>query len=676
MPPKKKRIDEADYGINRQGNDFRFSSIEPYYAFNQKNAYAEYLKRDEQFLSYRSDREEAEAKAAAKAATSVEGDPPELDDEDTNITAGNERLGAKTIVVHPGSRNLRLGLANAAFPKTVPMVIARLLPGHQGRVMNGREPEPKRMKLDGGEGAFGDCFETEIAPIEASFRARMRLLKLRTVPQGHELAASYNRRMQQTPPEKIPEHNDPYRIDWTDTTASPKRVCGLPALRLKDDRYKLFWPIQYGMLNESDYNSREELMGDMHAILQDALDSELGIKAADYGDYSVCLVVPDLYEKSYNDVFFRLLMTDFGFSRIMVQQESLCGSFGAGMSTSVVVDIGAQTTSIACVDDGFVIPDSRILMKYGGDDITLLWTKLLLRSSLPYHAVDIRRMHDWLLVEELKARFCTMNESDVNIRLHDFYLRSPTEPQTLKYTLKLYDEYIFAPMSIYHPQVYEQGDKFKGRYTLISRSEDIYDESLNDPESVAQNNLLPKVEGSNVATLPAPELLAVDDAVPKNTRPDVNNASLAPALIEDSSTPRPSTAPSPPQSTEARHPSSTYPITPLDAAIVESIRLGAAQSEDRLKRLYGSILVVGGGAGFPGFATHLEDRLRMLRPDLAGPQQIAVIPPPREMDATHLCWKGAAVVSKLLSAREYWVRKQEWELLGWRALAQRTVWQY
>lgn len=41
------------------------------------------------------------------------------------------------------------------------------------------------------------------------------------------------------------------------------------------------------------------------------------------------------------------------------RQESLAATYGAGISTACVVDIGAVTSSIACVDEGLVISDSR-----------------------------------------------------------------------------------------------------------------------------------------------------------------------------------------------------------------------------------------------------------------------------------------------------------------------------
>jgi actin-related protein 8 len=42
-----------------------------------------------------------------------------------------------------------------------------------------------------------------------------------------------------------------------------------------------------------------------------------------------------------------------------MMQESLAATYGAGISSACVVDIGAVNSSIACVDEGLVIADSR-----------------------------------------------------------------------------------------------------------------------------------------------------------------------------------------------------------------------------------------------------------------------------------------------------------------------------
>lgn len=63
-----------------------------------------------------------------------------------------EAVGKKTIVIHFGSQNLRIGFASDALPRTMPMVIA-----HQARESeseeHGGEPRPKRRKMDVADGS-------------------------------------------------------------------------------------------------------------------------------------------------------------------------------------------------------------------------------------------------------------------------------------------------------------------------------------------------------------------------------------------------------------------------------------------------------------------------------------------------------------------------------------------
>lgn len=41
------------------------------------------------------------------------------------------------------------------------------------------------------------------------------------------------------------------------------------------------------------------------------------------------------------------------------KQESVCATFGAGVSSACVVDIGDQKTAISCVEDGLSQKKSR-----------------------------------------------------------------------------------------------------------------------------------------------------------------------------------------------------------------------------------------------------------------------------------------------------------------------------
>jgi actin-related protein 8 len=52
----------------------------------------------------------------------------------------------------------------------------------------------------------------------------------------------------------------------------------------------------------------------------------------------------------------------------------------------------------------------RVCLQYGGDDITYFFIKLLRRSKFPYYEMDLNRVYDWLLAEEMKEKFCTLDE--------------------------------------------------------------------------------------------------------------------------------------------------------------------------------------------------------------------------------------------------------------------------
>lgn len=99
----------------------------------------------------------ARDKDRALAHGATNGDAAEADgdlEDETGMEdgAGPETFGSKTIVIHPGSRNLRLGLATDALPKTIPMVIARKAAQSESEGNDG-EPRPKRMKMNDGSAA-------------------------------------------------------------------------------------------------------------------------------------------------------------------------------------------------------------------------------------------------------------------------------------------------------------------------------------------------------------------------------------------------------------------------------------------------------------------------------------------------------------------------------------------
>lgn len=362
----------------------------------------------------------------------------------------SENFGSKTIVIHPGSQNLRLGLATDPLPKTVPMVIARRSHNTEAETS---EPKPKRQKLDADaspEEVFGEDFASQYDSMANDFKTYRRQNKRRVLPNSRELVTKWN---STTPPEIISEHNDPLRIDWTELPPNPAKApeyfVGAPALRLPEQsnpRYKLHWPLRYGWLNESDYDSRNMLERDFFLIIEESIKTELGLpNKKDWAQYSCVFIIPDLYEKILVSQIMRQLFVDYGFQKVCFIQESLAATFGAGFGIACVIDMGAEKTSIACVEDGMVIEDSRMNLKYGGYDLTETFVKMMLFDKFNYADFNLMRRHDFLLAEELKERFTLMTDESISVQQYEFHLRAHGE-KTRKYTFKIYDEGMLAPM--------------------------------------------------------------------------------------------------------------------------------------------------------------------------------------------------------------------------------------
>lgn len=272
-------------GLERTDNGMKQSSWSEISMINQKNYYTEYMKRDDQILPYRLQNEanrdkmirNAKDKDRALARTGNTDVPNptngEGDLEDDEAGTGDGFDASKIIVIHPGSQNLRIGFASDALPKTIPMAIAAKWNVTESEEY---EPRPKRQKIGDTastpEQQFGEEFAKKFTKMSNDLKVDMRANKRKVLPNSKELVVNYNRR---TPPEKIPEHNDPLRIEWTDITKDDPTdkftyFAGLEAQRIPDNsdpKYKLFWPIQHGWLHENDYKSREHLFVDIDNIL-------------------------------------------------------------------------------------------------------------------------------------------------------------------------------------------------------------------------------------------------------------------------------------------------------------------------------------------------------------------------------------------------------------------------
>jgi actin-related protein 8 len=345
------------------------------------------------------------------------------------------------------------------------------------------------------------------------------------------------------------------------------------------------------------------------------------------------------------------------------------------------------------VEEGMCIENSRVNLKYGGQDMTEAFVKMMLHDHFPYADINLRRRHDFLLAEELKKNICTMSEASVSPQVFDFHLRVAGQ-DTRKYSFKAFDEVHLAPMGVFEPSIFDNEHKIDGRRTLIGRSADIYDGQPNDPTSAAQSEILtaiapplPKTNGeshsADVQATPSrpqhptavsklqelegtPRSSVAGSPVPENTgTPQAAGTSTPAATAAPPQTPRP-------PAVEERD--DIMPVFPLDNAILTSIAHAARSDEKKMRDFIGGIMVVGGGSLTAGFHLFLEERLQALRPGFA--KEIMIGTPPRDLDPQVVVWKGASIFGKLNATNDSWIGRLEYDRLGPRLMAYKCMWAY
>ncbi|EQB55430.1 hypothetical protein CGLO_04651 [Colletotrichum gloeosporioides Cg-14] len=706
-------------GLERTDNGMKQTSWPDVTPINQKNYYTDYMKRDDQILALRlqgdatrdrivqaaKDRDRALAQSGRAEVPLV---IPELQPEEAPGDAAAGLDPSKVIVIHPGSQNLRIGFASDALPKSIPMTLATKFPQTEAEM---HEALPRRQfEAKTQDQQYGEEWSKKYAKMSNDLKLDMRANKRKVLPNSKELVLNYNRR---TEPEIIQTHNDPLQIDWTDVNdledpkSSASCFIGNQAQRVPDDsqpKFKLWWPLQHGVLNEDDYTNAEHLFDDFETLLDKAIRQELGLtKNSTWRQYSCVFVIPDLYDKKYVEQVLRSCMTWFEFNRICFIQESMAATFGAGYTQACVVDVGAQKTSITCVEDGLCVEDSRINMKYGGWDVTETFVKMLLYDNFPYQDINLRRRYDFQLAEELKIKHCTMSQADI----------SSFSP----------------PWASTTPSIFDNSTKLRSRRKLIDRSYNAYDVDIpDDPTSAAQFAILAHIKpslnaaptngftqsqpdvstpvkeklqpfdflkrdngingtpsGSN-APSPAPEGISTPVSAPfifGANKEGANGGSPAPP-VRNGGTPGPNgtVVPQPPAGmfvdsaarsakAQAVERDAVLPHAPLDIAILTSINNAAKGDDKKLRDYLGSIMVIGGGSKTPQFTVVLEEKLKARRPDLF--DRILVSRSARDMDEQVVTWKGASVFAKL-PANDSWVTPFEFERLGARVLHHKVLW--
>uniref|UniRef100_A0A4W6C4M6 Actin related protein 8 n=1 Tax=Lates calcarifer TaxID=8187 RepID=A0A4W6C4M6_LATCA len=574
------------------------------------------------------------------------------------------------VVIHPGSRSLRIGRATDTLPVTVPHVIARRhKQSGQPRYEDAwllreglNKPESKEQRQNG------------LKMVDQAIWSKKMSNGVRRTPVSAEQARAYNCQIR---PAVLDSSS---RVKWTNTSHHPSHLVGEEALYVNpSDCYNIHWPIVRGQLNvhPGPGGSLTAVLADLETIWSHVIQKHLEIPLKDLKYYRCILLVPDIYNRQHIKEVVNMLLLNMGFSAIIVHQESVCATFGSGLSSACVVDVGDQKTSLCCVEDGVSHRNSRLCLAYGGSDVTRTFFWLLQRAGFPYRDCQLSSRLDCQLLQHLKETFCHLDQDISGLQDHEFQTRFP-EAQALLFQVRLGDEKLQvnttiilfpAPMGLFYPTTFGiVGQKMTSlQYRSQGDSEDPHDEHYLLATQSKQDQSSKSAADRKAISRPGG---ALDGEMRMQGEMELG-PTQGDCLMGAGEMDEPLSA----------HLSRKTAIMSqfeskalgLDKAILHSIDCCA--SDETKRKMYSSILVVGGGLMFHGAQEFLLHRIINKMPPSFRRlvDNVEVITRPKDMDPRLISWKGGAVLACLDTTQEMWIHQREWQRFGVRMLRERAA---
>ncbi|XP_028850073.1 actin-related protein 8 [Denticeps clupeoides] len=573
------------------------------------------------------------------------------------------------VVIHPGSRTLRIGRATDTLPLTVPHVIAR----RRKQPCQTPFEDPCLLREGLNKPESNEQRQNGLKMVDQAIWSKKMSNGARRTPVSAEQARSYNRQIRPTILDPVS------RIKWTNTSHQPDYLVGEEALYVNpSDVFNVHWPISRGQLNLHDGpgGSLTSVIADLEAIWCHTIQKLLEIPLKDLKYYRCILLIPDIYNRQHVKEMVNMLLINIGFSAIVVHQESVCATYGSGLSCACVVDVGDQKTSVSCVEDGVSHRSSRLRLAYGGSDVTRCFFWLLQRTGFPYRECQLTSRIDCMLLQQLKETFCHLNQDISGLQDHEFRTRFPESP-TLLYQIRLGDEKLQAPMALFYPTTFGiVGQKMTSlQHRAPGDPEDPHDEhyllstqSKQDQSSKAtlEKKAVTKNPGFEVESGPSGESSERSSHTQEVELGHAQGECLVGATDMDDL----------PSALLSRRTTMTQfegKALGLDKAILHSI--DSCASDETKRKMYCSILVVGGGLLFPCAQEFLQHRiLNKMPPSFRRVvENVEVITRPKDMDPQLLAWKGGAVLACLDTTQEMWIHLREWQRFGVRMLRERAA---
>ncbi|TMW88728.1 hypothetical protein EJD97_018189 [Solanum chilense] len=535
--------------------------------------------------------------------------------------------GSNIVVINPGSANIRIGLAQHDTPFNIPHCISRRT-----------SQLPKRNAQD-------QMLNSQVTTAQHMERERAYdiVASLLRIPFLDEEVAnsSYPRKMGRVdayPPQNnmkepvftwtdIFEKNVPHSSTTEDvpnegdTSESPtlkeskikvepnsserkyrEYICGEEALRISPtEPYCLRRPIRRGHLNVSQYYPTQQVLEDLYTIWEWILVEKLHISHRERSMYSAILVIPETFDNREIKEMLSIVLRDLRFGSAVVHQEGLAAVFGNGLSTACIVNMGAQVTSVICVEDGVVLPTTQISLRFGGEDISrcLLWTQRHHQTWPPIRTDALSKPVDLLMLNRLKESYCQIKEGEVEAVAMVHSYEDGMQPGSHKTRLTALN---VPPMGLFYPML------------LVP---DVYPPPprswFNDYDDMLEDTWHMDFPGGGA--YPMWESYPVFQTKPKK---------------ED--------------------------IIGLAEAITKSILLTGRIELQR--KLFCSMQLIGGAASIYGLIPAVEERVLHAIPSHEAIDTVEVLQ--SRTNPAFVSWKGGAILGILDISREAWIHREDW----------------
>ncbi|XP_069592807.1 actin-related protein 8 isoform X2 [Ranitomeya imitator] len=491
----------------------------------------------------------------------------------------------------------------------------------------------------------------------------------RRIPVMPEQARAHNKQIRPA----ILDHDS--GVKWTSTSQKEEYFVGEEALFVNPtDGYDIHYPIRRGQLNihGGPGGSLTAVLSDLEVIWTHVIQKFLEIQPKDLKYYRCILLIPDIYNRQHVKEIVNMILTKIGFSGVIVHQESVLAVYGSGLTSACVVDVGDQKTSICCVEDGISHRNTRLCLAYGGSDVTRCFFWLMQRAGFPYRECQLTNRLDGLLLQQLKETYTHLDQDVCGLQDHEFQVRRPDSPALL-YQMRLGDEKLQAPMALFYPATFgivgqkmtclqhrSQGDPedpHDEHYLLATQSkQDQSSKAAGDRKAMSKPSMYddPRSQDADRGHMMDMELgPSQSDGMGHSNDGDEPSASL--------------------YSRKTMVSQFEGKALGLDKAILHSI--DCCTSDDTKKKMYSSILVVGGGLKFHKAQQFLQHRiLNKMPPSFRRMvENVEVITRPKDMDPRLIAWKGGAVLACLDTTQELWIYRREWQRFGVRMLRERAA---